>query len=398
MTLQGKGWFIWQIPRCEGGSPTAIANKAVTSRSTHVAIKIAERTFGFGFDKSGRDLVPAVADALRAQGIQVWGWHYIYGENPTGEANIAIQRCTQLKLDGYIIDAETEFKQPGKAAAARTFMSTLRAGLPNLTVALSSFRYPSFHPQLPWSAFLEKCDLNMPQVYWEQSHNPDQQLARCVSEFANTSLVGFVRPVVPTGAAYGVSGWRATADDIRKFYSKALSLKLPAANLYSWDYATSAGNTDLWEAGANFDWPLGSQPAPQPTPQPQPVPQPSPQPAPTPQPESETPDIVERLFEYLNSSAPDKILKLYQLNAGHVTAKRTVVGPDDISKWYLDLLQKMLPGAHFIVTDFSGTGNSRHFKWTATGPTATVIDGEDTLGLLNDLIQYHYTSFTVKPK
>jgi hypothetical protein len=107
---------------------------------------------------------------------------------------------------------------------------------------------------------------------------------------------------------------------------------------------------------------------------------------------------VERLFEYLNSSAPDKILKLYQPNAGHVTAKRTVVGLDDISKWYMDLLQNMLPSANFIVTDFSGTGNSRHFKWTATGPTATVTDGEDTLGLRNDLIQYHYTSFTVTPK
>jgi len=384
MTLQGKGWFIWQIPRCEGGSPAAIANKAVASRSTHVVIKIAERTFGFGFDKNGRDLVPAVADALRAQGIQVWGWHYIYGENQTGEANIAIQRCTQLKLDGYVIDAEVEYKQPGKDAAARTFMSTLRAGLPNLTVALSSFRYPSYHPQLPWSVFLEKCDLTMPQVYWEQAHNPDQQLARSVSEFANPSLVGFVRPFVATGAAYGLTGWRATADDIRKFYAKALSLNIPAANLYSWDYASSVGNTDLWDAGANFNWPGG----------PQPIPQPGPQPIPQPEPE----DIVQSYFDALNAGAPDKVLKLYQPNAGHVTPKRTVVGLEDISKWYMDLLQNVLPGAQFNLIGSPGTGNSRRFRWTAAGPTGIVADGDDTLGLRDGLIQYHFSSFTVTPR
>jgi hypothetical protein len=220
MTLQGKGWFIWQIPKCEGGSPTAIADQAVAAGCTHVLIKVAERTFGFGFDKLGRDLVPSVAEALRARGLQVWGWHYVYGDNPTGEANVAVQRCMQLKLDGYVIDAEKEYKQPGKAAAARTFMNIVRAGLPNTLIALSAYRYPSLHPELPWSAFLAKCDLNMPQVYWEQSHNPEQQLARSLTEFSKTSLVGVVRPVAPTGSAYGVPNpaWRATAADVTRFY------------------------------------------------------------------------------------------------------------------------------------------------------------------------------------
>ncbi|MGH2522089.1 MAG: hypothetical protein ACRDH2_06255, partial [Anaerolineales bacterium] len=75
MSLRGKGWYIWQIPRCEGGSPTGIANTAAAAGLTHVLIKVAERTFPFGFDASGRDLVPPVADALRARGIQAWGWH-----------------------------------------------------------------------------------------------------------------------------------------------------------------------------------------------------------------------------------------------------------------------------------------------------------------------------------
>jgi len=370
MTLRGKGWFIWQVPKCEGGSPAAIADRAAATGCTHVLLKVAERTFGFGFDAAGRDLIPPVAEALRARGIQIWGWHYVYGDNPTGEANVAAQRCAKLKLDGYVIDAEKEYKQPGKAAAARTFMSVLRAGIPNTLVALSSYRYPSLHPQLPWSAFLEKCDLNMPQVYWEQAHNPDQQLTRSLTEFGKTSLVGFVRPVVPTGSAYGVPSpaWRATAADINKFYTTALNRGLPAANLYSWDYARSPGNTDLWDAAANFNWP-----APQPK------------------------DIVARYFEGLNVRDLAQVLGLYHDNAGHVTAQRTVVGLEDIAKWYLDLLQNRLPGAQFTVLDASGNGNSRRFQWTATGPTGRIADGDDTLGLRDGLIQYHYTHFNITP-
>jgi hypothetical protein len=370
MTLQGKGWFIWQIPKCEGGNPAAIADRAAQSGCTHVLIKIAERAFGFGFDAAGRDLIPPLVEALRARGLQVWGWHYVYGDNSTGEANAAVQRVRQLKLDGYVIDAEREYKQPGKSGSARTFMKILRAGLPNTLVALSSYRYPSYHPQLPWSAFLETCDLNMPQVYWEQAHNPDQQLARSVAEFANKSLVGFVRPVVPTGSAYGTPSpaWRATAADINKFYGKALALGLPAANLYSWDYAGAAANRDLWDAAAGFNWP-----APQPK------------------------DIVARLVDGLNSGDAAQVLGLYQPNAGHVTAQRTVIGLEDLAKWYMDLLRNRLPGAQFAVVDVSGDGNSRRFRWTAAGPTGRVTDGDDTLGLREGLIQYHYTSFHLLP-
>ena len=297
MSLQGKGWFIWQIPRCEGGAPDAIAQKAATAGLTHVLIKIAERTYGVGFDKNGRDQVPAIADALRARGIEVWGWHYIYGDNPAGEASIAIKRCTDLRVDGYVIDAESEFKLPGKAAVARTFMSALRAGLPNLPVALSSYRYPSLHPQLPWKDFLEKCDVAMPQVYWEQAHNPDQQLVRSAGEFANPALVGWARPFVPTGSAYGVGNWKASPDELKRFLEKAVSLGVPAVNFYSWDYAAAPANTALWDKVAGFNWP-----------------------GPRPQ------DFVTRFFNALNTGEVESVVELYHVDAGHVTAERTVIG------------------------------------------------------------------------
>jgi hypothetical protein len=127
----GKGWFIWQIARCEGGDPQAIAVKAKEAGCTHVLLKVAERNFAFGFDQFKRDLVPPVAAALRAQGIEAWGWHYVYGDQPLKEAEVAVSRTRELGLAGYVINAEIEYKHPAKFAAARQYMRALRQGLPD---------------------------------------------------------------------------------------------------------------------------------------------------------------------------------------------------------------------------------------------------------------------------
>ncbi len=380
MSLNGKGFYTWQLKNCEGGNPEAIAAKAKAANLTHVLIKIADTTFAFGYDRNNRDQNPALVTALKNRGVQAWGWHYVKGNDPLSEARIAVQRCKELRLDGYIIDAEVEYKAAGKAAAARAFMSELRAGLPKLPVALSSFRYPSYHKELPWREFLEKCDLNMPQVYWEQAHNSDTQLARSVSEFASTSLVGFARPVVPTSSAYGTGGWRATPDDLRRFFQKAQDLGLTGASAYSWDWATSAGNTDLWEAVAQFDWPVDASSVG------------SGGDAGT---VSEG-DVLTRYFQALNNGDLDALIALYQPNAAHVTAQRTVVGTQAIRDFYSDLLFNRLAGGTFTLLNATGQDPSRMFTWSATSNSGGVVDGNDTLGLRDGFIQYHYTRFSIQ--
>ncbi len=372
MALTGKGWFIWQVARCEGGVPATIADKAVAAGATHVLIKVAERTYTYNIDSKGRDRALALAVELRARGLQVWGWHYVYGEQPVEEAEVAVRRSQQLQLDGYVIDAESQYKLPGKAAAARRFMATLRAGLPSHTlVALSSYRYPSYHPQLPWAAFLEGCDLAMPQVYWEQAHNPAQQLARTVKEYNNPALVGFMRPVIPTGAAYGSGGWRASPDEVTQFLRAALQLQLPAANLYSWDYTATAGNADLWDAAAAFPWLAGTG-------------------------SQDVEGPVNRYFEALNSASLDRVLACYMTNAALVTPDRTRVGRTALAEWFTGFLAD-LRGATFTVHSVSGTGNTRHLTWTARSNRAQILDGEDTFGVLEGVIVYHFSHFTLTP-
>jgi hypothetical protein len=102
---------------------------------------------------------------MRRLNIRVFGWKYIKWDLPIVEANEAIERVTNLDLDGYVIDAGEEYKQPGKALVVTQFMDRMRVGLSNTSMTLCLYRYPSYHPLLPWGEFLEKCDVNMSQVY-----------------------------------------------------------------------------------------------------------------------------------------------------------------------------------------------------------------------------------------
>ena len=380
MAVEGKGFFIWRILNCEGGDAEAIASKAADANLTHVLIKIADTRYPFGYDRNNNDLVPSVTQALKNRGIQVWGWHYVKGNDPSGEARVAVARTTELQLDAYVIDAEHEYKWRGKDAAARQFMADLRQGLPNHPIALSSYRFPTYHRELPWSAFLEKCDFNMPQVYWEQAHNAGAQLERSVGEFDDARLVGYQRPVIPTGSAYGAGGWIATANDQEVFYQKALDLGLIAANTYSWDWATSSGHHDLWDAVARFNWPLSTSVEPNIV-------------APAPTIPNVPNDPLHNYIEALNNRDIDSIASLYHDNAGHVNAQRLLLGIQSIKNWYQNLLHEVLHAGTFAIDKVRGTGSSWTFNWTFHSPSGQLAGGTDTLGMRQGRIQYHYSSF-----
>jgi hypothetical protein len=366
MILEGKGFFIWKIPKCENGDANAIATRAQEAGLSHVLIKIANGIYSYNYDwENNIDYLPPVVDALRARGIQVWGWHYVYGDNPTAEASKAVQRVKQYDLDGYVIDAEGHYKSTAKKSAAKTFMTHLTRGLPNTPIALCSYRFPSYHPQLPWNEFLEKCDINMPQVYWIHAHNPGSQLHHTLREF---DQMKYKPPIIPAGAAFREHGWQSNAAEAVEFLQTARALNLKAANFWEWSDCRTVLPPDVWNAIRDFDWEGGIKP-----------------------PE----DISGKYIAALNSKDPNQVINLYTNNAVHVNAARTVSGKAAIKSWYTNLFNQLLPNAKFTLTGFSGTGNSRHFTWTAQSPSGNVQDGNDTFGLSNGKITYHYTHFTV---
>ncbi len=365
MSLSGKGFFLWKIPDCEGGNPAAIAAAAKAADLDYLLIKIADGTIAYNGNWGlAKDLTSPLVQAARAHGLQAWGWHYVYGDNPIDEARIAIQRVKEFSLDGYVIDAEKQFETQSKHAAAKRFMAELRSALPSLPVALSSFRYPSMHSQFPWDEFLSQCDLVMPQVYWMKAHNAGVQLSKTVREFQTRSPQ---RPVIPTGAAFREAGWQPSAGEVEEFLKTAKQLNLDSVNFWEWSDARSGKLPGVWEAIRDFAWKSAPAPA----------------------------DISQRLIDALNSGDVENIVSLYTPGAVHVNSARTASGLDPLRAWYSNLFNQYLPGGKYKLTSYSGVGASRHFTWTAAASRGRVENGNDTLGLMDGKIAYHYTFFTV---
>lgn len=368
MTLKGKGYYMWQLPRCDDGDPVRIAARVKAAGLSHVLIKIVDgASWDYNVDQERSiDLIPPVRSALREAGVEVWGWHYVRGDQPLAEAARAIHRIKDLGVDGYVIDAEQEYRDRKKAVAAGRFMEELRRYLPELPIALSSYRYPRSHSALPFEEFLAGCDYAMPQVYFEQAHDPEAQLQRSVDQYMNMRNA---RPLIPTAPTYKRGDWRPTPSEIQRLLQKAKDLGLTAANAWSYDFAAREPYWDLFEAVADFEW------------EPEPPPQ---------------EDMPERLVAALNQHKPKAIAGLYHQRAAHVTGERTVVGKGQIKAWYQSMLKELLPQATFELTGKIASDSTRHFMWRAQSQSGQVLDGNDTLGLREGKILYHYSYFTIR--
>lgn len=255
----GKGWAIWQIKRVYGGNVARIVEAATRQKVSWVAIKINDGKKDYnkrpltlmGVAVPGvyvDDIIQPLVDALHAAGIMVFGWGYIYLNSPADEAKKSIERCKKFGLEGYIVDAEAEWKY--KVGPARVYMDALRAGLPETSIGMCSYRWPSYHPEFPWYTALQDADYHMPQVYWADAHNPAQQLNQSVLELTAKKDI----PIIPLGYAYQneFNGTTPTEMEIVAFHNRALELGLPGAGWYEWGDAQV--NADVEKFVAPLEW------------------------------------------------------------------------------------------------------------------------------------------------
>jgi hypothetical protein len=267
--IQGKGMFIWLIRATDGGNAQSIVQSATAAGLSHVQVKVADGANSFPDSIEAENPTVAAIAALKSAGLSVWGWQFVYGRDPHNptrsialdEANIAIQRVRTLGLDGFAIDFENSgnatFTYRGDVNDARIYMEHLRQGMPGVTLAASSHRFPSLHSNLPWDEFMSRCDVAMPQVYWVQSE-PEPDVDESLRQYrARWPFLIYI----PIGAAYQEAGWSATPDQVTRFMQHAISLHLPAVSFWSWQ---SARSIDLWTAIASFNWPSSLTPHPVP--------------------------------------------------------------------------------------------------------------------------------------
>ena len=227
--LDGKGMWIWQIKNCEGGDLGAIVAKAQAAHLSHVIIKVADGT-GYG-PSTEPAKYPKLVRRLQDVGIQAWVWQYVYANHPTAEAEWGARLANKVGADGFVIDAEVEYK--GKYSRADTYATVLRSHLDDdIPIALSSYYLPSYHPTIPWKQFLAVCDLNMPQIYW-CSHSPVWAVQKSIVENRKFGV-----PVFPTIGGHTRIWHRANTQKLA--IAEIAKFGLLGFNVWSWQHMGKA--------------------------------------------------------------------------------------------------------------------------------------------------------------
>lgn len=264
--LKGKGYFIWKI---EESAPDAalLAARAMQAGLGHVLIKIADGDSSYPLDDAGGNKERFTRDAIQAlksANIVVWGWTFVYGSKPEPEpqAKIFAARAAELGLNGFCVSTVNMPGRKWSAAAARRFMETLvseanRLNITEPTFGLSSSASIKNNLEFPFDAFMEFCQLSIPQVYWiaKDGGDPVRLLQDTYQEY-NTRYP--TKAIVPSGSAFGgeqvVAGekfyWEARTDQINMFLNQAMAMSFPAVNFWSWQSAWEKRH--LWDAIAAY--------------------------------------------------------------------------------------------------------------------------------------------------
>lgn len=221
----GQAMWIWQLPKTEGGSLAKIAARAKTGNISAVYIKSADAGTRW------QQFTPAVVSELKAAGLRVCAWQFVYGSSPTAEAR-AGAAAKDLGADCLIIDAESRYE--GRYRSAATYMKELRRRVgSSYPVGFTSFPYVDFHPSLPYSVFLGSggAQVNMPQVYWRDIGTT--VTTAMVHTWRENRIYG--RPIVPIGQTYQ----SAPVADIARFRAMANAWQAPGYSWWEWS-TTSA--------------------------------------------------------------------------------------------------------------------------------------------------------------
>lgn len=259
--LIGKGMFLWQIKQVCGSDPWKTAGRAVELGLDSVQIKVADGAGRYNLRPPlwKDDLIGPLVENLWQVEIEPVGWQFVYGDNPAGEAKVAIERIKQFSFKHFIINAEERYKVvSSKAVSARRYMSEIRSACPDVKLYLCSYRYPAKHMELPWAEFLRLADGHVPQVYWVKANNPAWQVRESVRQLrALEKQLGLKElPIYPIGAAFKEHGWQPAVQELHDFHREVLLLaRETSVTGFTWWEWAHAENLGFTRAIAQMDWP-----------------------------------------------------------------------------------------------------------------------------------------------
>jgi hypothetical protein len=224
--LEERAVWIGDLRASDGGDPYAIAAQARAAGVRSVFIKAADGA------RSLAQFTPALVERLRALGLNVCAWQYVYGRHPAAEAAVgaaAVRDGAQC----LIIDAESQYE--GRYWAAQEYMYRLRSAIGySYPLALASFPYVALHPAFPYSVFLGPggAQFDLPQMYWRSIGSSIDAV------FANTFVYNRIygRTIIPVGQTYGAP----TPSEVVRFRDLTVAYGAPGISWWDWAWTSAS--------------------------------------------------------------------------------------------------------------------------------------------------------------
>ena len=218
--------WIWYLSAAEGGNFDRIIGRAKAAGIGTLYIKSADGTGTWG------QFTESMVSRFQRAGLDVCGWHYVYGTNPIAEAK-ASAFAKRQGADCFVIDAEAEYEGNNQYAKADRYIRKLRKlvgkGFP---LGLSTFPYTHYHPAFPYSVFMGPggATANLPQIYWKTIGDTAKE-SLSITWVDNTL---YDRPIYPLGQTY-LNPSRRSVENFRRFL---LSYGV-APSWWSWQHTGS---------------------------------------------------------------------------------------------------------------------------------------------------------------
>jgi hypothetical protein len=270
--FERKAGFSWKILAIAGGNPEGFAATVQAAGIETVYVKVADGPKRYKVLRGVlyiENVTQELVDALRAVGLNVVGWGFLYGKDPMGEAHIAVEQVNRFALDGYVFDVEGQFDaQPGAVANAYSIMRTFKAGCPNIPTAFCWWymwhkaNQPGvvWHPPQVAKAWMDLADYGLSMCYWGGSTpaNALWYLNESHKQWREITQ----KPLIMAGRAYTGDGGTATPEAIAAFAGRVRELK--CAGIAWWSLDSAYANASIWAALAKTPgWiPVGVTPPP----------------------------------------------------------------------------------------------------------------------------------------
>lgn len=265
LPIGGKGMYIWQLWNANGGGKNL--NTIITTlKNNGITWIVAKMGDGDSFyNQSGKNLynwavlncgsMDSVISLFHSNGIKVLAFQYVYAAphhwgNTWSETDVANWILDIKGIDGLMIDAEIEYDTyASRVAAAQAYCDSIRAHHPSGFVGLTAWARINGHTTFPWTTFLDRVQVNMPQTYWgARPTTPQNEMNLMSTQFTSYTATwvsqgdsAAAKPIMPIGDGYSSV---VAQNDITTFCNLSQSTyHYPGVSL--WEY-TQISHPYIW--------------------------------------------------------------------------------------------------------------------------------------------------------